>query len=115
MTIRRTFLHAGAALALCLGNSLVAADLSTTALAKPAPPTGHALFTSVPINNSGVELPPVMPDPSDPLGFLYGSGFEYGGLAMGDVNADGRPDLFIAGSPGRSRLFLQNADFKFED
>ncbi len=115
MTIRRTFLHAGAALALCLGNSLVAADLSTTALAKPAPPTGHTLFTSVPINNSGVELPPVMPDPSDPLGFLYGSGFEYGGLAMGDVNADGRPDLFIAGSPGRSRLFLQNADFKFED
>ena len=60
MTIRRTFLHAGAALALCLGNSLVAADLTTTALAKPAPPTGDTLFTSVPINNSGVELPPVM-------------------------------------------------------
>ena len=114
-TFRRAYPIVGTALALCLGISLAATGLTTTPLAKPASPSGETLFSSIPTASSGVQLPPIQPDPSGPLGFLYGSGFDAGGIAVGDVNGDNKPDLFITSTPGRSRLFLQRGNFKFED
>ena len=37
------------------------------------------------------------------------------GLAVGDINNDGLPDLFFSGGRGNSRLYLNNGDFSFED
>lgn len=42
--------------------------------------------------------------------YLNGSG-----VALGDVNGDGRPDLFLPAPQGRSALFLNGGQWKFSD
>ena len=45
--------------------------------------------------------------------------FEYmyngAGVGVGDVNGDGRPDLFFAANMGNSALYLNEGDFRFRD
>ena len=54
-------------------------------------------------------------DVNHPLKRLYVGGFGCGGVAIGDVNGDDRPDLYLVSGPGRNRLFLQEEDFRFRD
>ena len=46
---------------------------------------------------------------------VYHSGFACGGVAIGDLDGDHRPDLFLVSGPGSNRLFRQEADFQFKD
>ncbi|MAE67905.1 MAG: RNA-binding protein [Phycisphaeraceae bacterium] len=54
-------------------------------------------------------------DEKSPLRYLYHSGTACGGVAIGDVDGDGRPDLYFVSGPGRNRLFRQTGDFRFTD
>ena len=47
--------------------------------------------------------------------FLYHSGTATGGVAIGDVDGDGKPDIFIASGPRGNKLFRQTGALKFED
>jgi len=51
------------------------------------------------------------------LGYLYRSGFACGGLALGDIDGDGLPDVFMAGGAGKNGLYRQlgGDEIKFEE
>jgi hypothetical protein len=50
-----------------------------------------------------------------PNRYLYETGFAGGGVAIGDVDGDERPDLFFVSGPDENRLYRQTGDFQFED
>jgi hypothetical protein len=47
------------------------------------------------------------------LNFLYY--YNGGGVAAGDVNGDGLPDLYFTSNLGSDRLYLNRGDYRFED
>ena len=54
--------------------------------------------------------------PDHPYAYLYHSGMTCSGLAAGDLNGDGRPDLVLANGPGSNAVYLQtDTDFQFKD
>jgi hypothetical protein len=64
--------------------------------------------TGITFNNKVVENDSV--NPID-LEFLYNGG----GVAVGDFNNDGLPDLYFTASEVSNKLYLNKGDFKFED
>ncbi len=76
--------------------------------------SGETLFVSRGPQETGI-APVVTPDPNHPFAYFYGSGMGAGGVAVGDFDNDGWPDLFLAGSPGGNRLYRQVSPLKFED
>ncbi len=54
--------------------------------------------------------------PDHPYAYLYHSGMTCSGLAAGDLNGDGRPDLVLANGPGSNAVYLQtDKNFQFEE
>ena len=47
------------------------------------------------------------------LNYLYY--YNGGGVAAGDINNDGLPDLYFTSNLGRNRLYLNKGDYRFED
>src|SRR2546430_5546092 len=41
--------------------------------------------------------------------------YDVGGVAVGDVNNDGLPDLYFTSNVGPNRLYLNKGDYRFED
>ena len=78
--------------------------------------TPVALFEEVPPGKSGVEFENI-PATGDSLNFLdYLYYYNGGGVAAGDLNNDGLPDLFFtANRKGGNRLYLNRGEFTFED
>lgn len=75
---------------------------------------GATLFSAVPAEQSGLDFVNRI-DEAHPLRRLYASAMVCGGIAVGDVDGDGRPDLYFTNGPGENRLFRQVAPFRFED
>jgi hypothetical protein len=47
--------------------------------------------------------------------FRYRNFYNGGGVATGDLNNDGLPEVFFTANQGANKLFLNRGEFKFED
>jgi hypothetical protein len=107
-----TLLAASACLAAEGASALVARPLA----ARP-PRVSPTLFTELPPEQTGVKTDNRYNDPRM-WGALYQE-FEGGsigtGIAIGDYDGDGRPDLFVVNKTGSCRLFRNLGQYQFED
>jgi hypothetical protein len=103
-------------LTLVLSGTLAAgAEPAATPLRPASPPEGKTLFTALPPERSGIDF--VNPiDKQHPLKRIYLGAFACGGIAIGDLNGDGRPDLFLTSGARPNRLYLQSeTPLNFDD
>lgn len=73
-------------------------------------------FTRLDDAETGIDfVSPLLPE--HPFAYLYHSGMTCSGIATGDVDGDGRPDLFLANGPSTNKLYLQRDGdgIQFED
>lgn len=73
------------------------------------------LFEKIPTNQSGIDFANTI-STNDSINvqtdsFIYNGA----GVAAGDINNDGLPDLFFSGNMVSSRLYLNKGDMQFED
>jgi hypothetical protein len=112
---------AALAAALLAGAPVRAGDAAGGIAEKPlAPhpfPRGKTMFVQLPAEETGVRTENRYNDPRM-WGDLYQE-FEDGsigtGVAIGDYDGDGRPDLFVVSKTESCRLFRNLGGFKFED
>ena len=76
------------------------------------PPT---LFESLSSKQTGVTFENRLPEDTafNILNYLYF--YNGGGVAAGDVNGDGLPDLYFTANRGSNRLYLNKGNYTFED
>jgi len=109
------------AVAILLGAAAAAAQSAGSIAEKPlAPhpfPRGQTMFTQLPPEQTGVVTTNNFADPRM-RGDLYQE-FETSsigtGVAIGDYDGDGRPDIFVVSKTESCRLFRNLGNFKFED
>ncbi|MDZ7613292.1 MAG: VCBS repeat-containing protein [Flavobacteriaceae bacterium] len=73
------------------------------------------LFELVPAEQSGLDFVNAVKD-TDELSILdYLYFYNGGGVAVGDINADGLPDIYFTSNLGKNKLYLNKGNLKFED
>lgn len=73
------------------------------------------LFVAVPEEKTGIRFVNELSLSGEFDVFRYRNYYNGGGVAIGDINNDGRPDVFLTSNQGDNRLFLNKGDFTFED
>lgn len=77
--------------------------------------TPATLFTSLPAEQTGIHFENKITD-TDTLNILdYLYYYNGGGVAIGDINNDGLPDIYFTSNQGSNKLYLNKGNFQFED
>ena len=94
-----------------------ASALVETALAPRSGPRGPTMFRQMPPEETGIVTENPYDDPK-----MWGEHYQQismgetgTGVAIGDFDRDGRPDLFVVNKTGACRLFRNLGNWKFED
>ncbi len=72
-------------------------------------------FELLPPERTGVAFVNELPDDAALNIVNYLNYYNGGGVAVGDVDGDGRPDLYFTSNLGTNRLYLNRGDYRFED
>ncbi|MCU0449764.1 MAG: VCBS repeat-containing protein [Bernardetiaceae bacterium] len=78
-------------------------------------PPADALFETLDSAATGIGFANRVVDDAEFNIFNYRNFYNGGGVAIGDVNNDGRTDLFLTSNQGDNKLYLNQGNFKFKD
>ena len=73
------------------------------------------LFQQLPADSTGINFINQLTYDNDFNIFTYRNYYNGGGVAIGDINNDGLPDIFLTANMLPSKLYLNKGNFKFED
>ena len=72
-------------------------------------------FTKLKSTETGVDFANQLNETEEASSLLYDNFYSGGGVAIGDVNNDGLPDVFFAGNQVNDKLYINQGDLKFKD
>ncbi|WP_162416255.1 VCBS repeat-containing protein [Cyclobacterium roseum] len=75
----------------------------------------NAVFTELPSRKTGIDFKNLVRESDDFNVLTYGYFYQGGGVAVGDINQDGLPDIYFTGNMMASKLYLNKGNFEFED
>ena len=74
-----------------------------------------ALFQLTDPQNTHIDFSNKVKDTKEFNVFKYRNFYNGGGVAIGDVNNDGKPDVFFTANQGDNRLYLNQGNWSFKD
>ena len=74
-----------------------------------------ALFQQLPSSQTGIDFNNKVVDTKDFNVFKYRNFYNGGGVAIGDINNDGLPDIFFTANQQKNKLYINKGNWKFED
>ncbi|MFK7926299.1 MAG: VCBS repeat-containing protein [Bacteroidia bacterium] len=80
-----------------------------------APEAEGPLFQTLSVEQSGINFINKLQEDDKVNFFTYEYLYNGGGVAVGDVNQDGLPDLYFTGNMVANRLYLNRGNLQFED
>jgi hypothetical protein len=73
------------------------------------------LFTKLGEGRTGIDFKNIIQENEQANVLNYAYFYNGGGVAIGDINNDGLPDILFTGNMGPNRLYLNKGNFQFED
>ncbi|MGC4035273.1 MAG: VCBS repeat-containing protein [Chitinophagaceae bacterium] len=73
------------------------------------------LFTTLPADSTGIHFTNNLTYTEEFNPYTFRNFYNGGGVAIGDINNDGLPDIFFCSNQGSNKLYLNKGNFKFED
>lgn len=73
------------------------------------------LFELQPSAETGISFANMVTDTKEMNILNYHNFYNGGGVAIGDINNDGKPDIFFTSNQGDNKLYLNNGNLKFDD
>jgi hypothetical protein len=77
--------------------------------------TKDILFQSLSSSQTGIDFVNSVKNTKDFNVFRYRNFYNGGGVAIGDINNDGKPDIFFVSNQNSNKLYLNEGNFKFKD
>lgn len=112
MRLRLRYLLPALYLAACAGNEQKQ-EISSGRTA--APPVDSRLFTLLPASFTGIDFENRVSDTQELNVFTYRNFYNGGGVATGDLNGDGMPEVMLTSNQHGNRLYLNKGHFEFQD
>src|SRR5882724_2265476 len=76
---------------------------------------GDPLFQLMPSSKTGIDFINKVVNTKDFNVFKYRNFYNGGGVAIGDINNDGKPDIFFTANQEKNKLYINKGNWQFED